>query len=163
MSKDFYKILGVPRSASEADIKKAYRKQALKWHPDRVPPEKKDEAQTKFQEIGEAFETLSDKEKKRIYDQVSDIPSGFSGEGAGGNNVPFRSSQPAAGGGTAGYVGNGCPRPSADHASPDYNSEDFQSELLPLHSQLLRCGNDPSAGSPTETLLRLHLPLNDEV
>ncbi|KAJ1405672.1 hypothetical protein B484DRAFT_214172 [Ochromonadaceae sp. CCMP2298] len=107
MSKDFYKILGVPRSASEADIKKAYRKQALKWHPDRVPPEKKDEAQTKFQEIGEAFETLSDKEKKRIYDQVSDIPSGFSGEGAGGNNVPFRSSQPAAGGGTRGMSGMG--------------------------------------------------------
>lgn len=72
MGKDYYKILGVPRDASPEDIKKAYRKLALKWHPDRVAPEKKDEAQTKFQDIGEAFEVLSDPEKKRIYDQVGE-------------------------------------------------------------------------------------------
>jgi DnaJ-class molecular chaperone len=70
MGKDYYKILGVSRSASQEEIKKAYRKLALKWHPDRVAPEKKDEAQAKFQEIGAAFDVLSDPEKKRIYDQV---------------------------------------------------------------------------------------------
>ena len=85
MGKDFYKILGVQKNASQEDIKKAYKKMALKWHPDRVPPEKKDEAQTKFQEIGEAFEVLSDPEKKKIYDQVGEeglrggMPSGNGG------------------------------------------------------------------------------------
>lgn len=72
MGRDFYKILGVTRSSSEQDIKKAYKKLALKWHPDRVEPAKKDEAQAKFQEIGEAFDVLTDPEKKRIYDQVGE-------------------------------------------------------------------------------------------
>jgi DnaJ-class molecular chaperone len=62
MGKDYYKILGVTKSASEEDIKKAYKKMAMKWHPDRC---NKPEAQEKFQEIGEAFEVLSDNEKKR--------------------------------------------------------------------------------------------------
>lgn len=88
MGKDYYKILGVPREASAEDIKKAYRKLALKWHPDRVAPEKKEEAQTKFQDIGEAFEVLSDPEKKRIYDQIGE--EGLKG-GAGAGADPNES------------------------------------------------------------------------
>eukprot|EP01036_Dinobryon_divergens_P022631 gene22629-30906_t len=76
MGKDYYKSLGVDRSASAEDIKKAYRKLALKWHPDRIKDQndqaKKDEAQKKFQEIGEAFEVLSDPEKKKIFDQYGE-------------------------------------------------------------------------------------------
>jgi len=65
---DYYDILGVPRGASDAEIKRSYRKLAMKWHPDknRDSPE---EAAQKFQDIGEAFDVLSDKEKKAIYDQ----------------------------------------------------------------------------------------------
>ncbi len=87
MGKDYYKILGVSKDSSAEEIKKAYRKLALKWHPDRCTPDKKDEAQKKFQEIGEAFEVLSDPEKKRVYDQVGEeglkggFPAGGEGEG----------------------------------------------------------------------------------
>jgi DnaJ homolog subfamily B member 4 len=113
MGRDYYKILGVARDASQEDIKKAYRKLALKWHPDRCPPDKKDQAQSKFQEIGEAFEVLSDPEKKNIYDQVGEeglkggVPSDedraggvpgqsfhFSGMPGGGRTFNFHSSNP---------------------------------------------------------------------
>ena len=68
MSKDYYKILGIQKSASPDEIKKAYRKLALKWHPDKNP-DNQEEAQSKFQEINAAFEILSDPEKKKMYDQ----------------------------------------------------------------------------------------------
>lgn len=72
-NKDYYAILGLKRGASEQDLKKAYRKMALKYHPDRNQGNK--EAEEKFKEINEAYAVLSDKEKKSIYDQFGH--SGF--------------------------------------------------------------------------------------
>jgi len=66
MAKDYYATLGVSKSVSQADLKKAYRKLALKWHPDR---NKGKEAEEKFKEINAAYEVLSDSKKKETYDQ----------------------------------------------------------------------------------------------
>lgn len=66
--RDYYEILGLTKSASAAEIKAAYRKMALKWHPDRNPHSKA-ESETKFKEINEAYQVLSDAKKKQSYDQ----------------------------------------------------------------------------------------------
>jgi curved DNA-binding protein len=68
--KDYYKILGVGRSANEDEIKRAYRKLALKYHPDRNPDDK--QAEEKFKEINEAYQVLSDQEKRARYDQLGE-------------------------------------------------------------------------------------------
>lgn len=83
---DYYDLLGVPRNADEAEVKRAYRKQALKYHPDRNPGDAKAEA--KFKEINQAYEVLSDSGKRRLYDQFGEagVQQGAAG-GAGGN--PF--------------------------------------------------------------------------
>ena len=67
--RDYYEILGVPKTASVEDIKKAYRTLALKYHPDRVPAEQKKEAEEKFKELSEAYAVLSDPQKRSVYDQ----------------------------------------------------------------------------------------------
>ena len=67
--KDYYEILGVPKTASVDEIKKVYRQLALKHHPDRVPAEQKKEAEERFKEISEAYAVLSDPEKRSVYDQ----------------------------------------------------------------------------------------------
>ncbi len=81
MSKrDYYEVLGVQRNASETEIKKAYRKLALKYHPDKNPDDK--EAENKFKEAAEAYEVLRDTEKRRRYDQFGHAGIG----GAAGTN-----------------------------------------------------------------------------
>lgn len=77
--RDYYEVLGISKSASAAEIKKAYRKLALKYHPDKNPDDK--EAEAKFKEAAEAYEVLSSPEKKQRYDQFGH--AGVSG-GAGG-------------------------------------------------------------------------------
>lgn len=85
---DYYSLLGVSRDANEADIKKAYRRLAMKCHPDRNEGDK--EAEKKFKAISEAYEVLSDAQKRQAYDMyghagVDQSAGGFHGAGAGGN------------------------------------------------------------------------------
>jgi len=88
MAKDYYEILGVPRNASEGEIKKAYRKLALKYHPDRAPENKKKEYEEKFKEISQAYRVLSDKDKRAQYDQFGQT---FEEAGRGFTQQDFRS------------------------------------------------------------------------
>jgi DnaJ family protein C protein 7 len=84
--KDYYAILGIGQSANNSDIKKAYRKKALEWHPDKnsETEEKKKEAEAKFKDITEAHETLSDDTKKRRYDSGVDLEDEHEGHSHGG-------------------------------------------------------------------------------
>ncbi|MFA5199817.1 MAG: molecular chaperone DnaJ [Candidatus Omnitrophota bacterium] len=66
--RDYYEILGVQKNASLEEVKKAYRELALKFHPDRVAPEQKKEAETRFKEISEAYAVISDEQKRSLYD-----------------------------------------------------------------------------------------------
>ena len=74
VNKDYYSTLGVDKKATQEEIKKAYRKLAMKWHPDRNP-DNKEKAEQKFKNINEAYSILSDEEKRKNYDQFgSDKP-----------------------------------------------------------------------------------------
>ena len=88
---DYYDILGVSKGASAEEIKKAYRKQALEWHPDRHR-EDKEAAEKRFKEINEAYQILSDREKRSAYDQFGHsafAPGGGFGGQAGYGQSPF--------------------------------------------------------------------------
>lgn len=99
---DYYSTLWVAKWATEAEIKKAYKKLAMQYHPDRNKGDKKAEA--KFKEINEAYQVLGDKEKKKNYDQFGSAEgSPFWGMGGWGN--PFGSWQYRSSGGNAGFGG----------------------------------------------------------
>ncbi len=73
MKRDYYEVLGIGRNATQDDIKKAFRHLALKYHPDRVSPDQKREAEEKFKEISEAYEVLSNPKKRATYDQYGHV------------------------------------------------------------------------------------------
>ena len=87
MGKDYYSTLGVSKAATVDELKKAYRKLAMKFHPDKNTSPG---AEEKFKEIGEAYEVLSDEKKRRIYDQVGaeGLKNGAGQEGMGGGGMP---------------------------------------------------------------------------
>ncbi|XP_018424910.1 PREDICTED: dnaJ homolog subfamily B member 1 isoform X2 [Nanorana parkeri] len=86
MGKDYYKTLGLAKGASEEDIKKAYRKQALKFHPDK---NKDPGAEERFKEIAEAYDVLSDPKKREIFDRYGEEGSPGGGGGCGSNGPSF--------------------------------------------------------------------------
>jgi len=94
--KDYYKILGVSRRASVKEIKKAYREQALQWHPDKHSgEEEKEKAEKQFQLVAEAYEILSDKDKRAAYDRGEDVTGNNGGGGGGGQGFnPFGHGSP---------------------------------------------------------------------
>src|SRR5208282_732958 len=94
--KDYYEILGVKKSASAEDIRKAFRKLARKYHPDVNPGDKS--AEEKFKQLSEANDVLSDPKKRKIYDQV-----GFYSD----NIDPATAEAYARGGGAGGFAGQG--------------------------------------------------------
>ncbi|KAI4333918.1 hypothetical protein L6164_018669 [Bauhinia variegata] len=113
MGVDYYKILQVDKNAKDDDLKKAYRKLAMKWHPDKNPNNKKD-AEAKFKQISEAYEVLSDPRKRAIYDQYGE-------EGLKGQVPP-----PDAGGASFYSSGDG---PTSFRFNPR-NAEDIFAEFF---------------------------------
>merc|ERR1719411_1068065 len=85
-SDNFYKVLGVKKDATDNEIKKAYRKLAMKWHPDRNP-KNKDAAEANFKKISAAYEVLSDEKKRKNYDQFG-AEGPQMGRGPGGQGGP---------------------------------------------------------------------------
>ena len=109
MSKrDYYEVLGVGKNADSKEIKKAYRKLAIKYHPDKNPDNK--EAEAKFKEAAEAYEVLSNSEKRQRYDQFGHAGMGGNAGGFGGMNMEDIFSQFGdifGGGGFGGFGGSG--------------------------------------------------------
>src|SRR5689334_1600131 len=104
--RDYYEVLGVERTASVEEIKKSYRKLAIKYHPDKNPGDKN--AEESFKELGEAYEALSDPQKRAAYDQYGHAAfdaraRGFGGRG-GGFHDPFEIFREVFGGGGSGSI-----------------------------------------------------------
>lgn len=132
MGVDFYKVLEVDRNAKEDDLKKAYRKLAMKWHPDKNP-NNKTYAESKFKQISQAYDVLSDPQKRAVYDQYGE--EGLKGNapppGGAADGFPFRA---GAASGADGF--------SFNHRSAD----DIFSEFFGVNSPF--GGGSSSGGGP---------------
>jgi molecular chaperone DnaJ len=105
MTKDYYDILGVSKNATPDEIKKAYRKLAREHHPDMVQESDKEAAEKRFKEINEAYQVLSDSQKRKMYDQYGTAGAGFQGFGGFGGDThgqwgPFTYTYTSGGGGS---------------------------------------------------------------
>ena len=174
--RDYYEVLGVARDASAEDIKKAYRKLALQFHPDKNPGNK--EAEEKFKEISESYEVLSDPQKRQVYDQYGHraFAPGGGGGGFGGFGIDLeealRTFMGAFGGGGSifddFFGGGGRPQSRRDTASRgsdlrfdleiDFEEAAFGSQreiTLPIMEECSACkGSGAEAGSKKETCRR---------
>ncbi|KAE8719921.1 putative WRKY transcription factor 28 [Hibiscus syriacus] len=132
MGVDYYKILQVDKNAKDDDLKKAYRKLAMKWHPDKNPNNKK-EAEAKFKQISEAYEVLSDPQKRAVYDQYGE-------DGLKGQVPPPDAGGP--GGTTFFQTGEG---PNVFRFNPR-NADDIFAEFFGFSSPFGGMGGGPGGG-----------------
>ncbi len=128
--KDLYSTLGVSRSASQEEIKKAYRKLAMQYHPDKNPGDKK--AEDKFKEFSSAYETLGDPKKREMYDQFGHAGA----QGFGGAGGPF--------GGAGGFGGAG-----AGYSSGGAQGDPFQDIFGDVFSDIFGGTRGPGGGART--------------
>ncbi len=177
--KDYYEILGVSRTASAEEIKKAYRRLARQHHPDKAAPSDKARAETKIKELNEAYEVLKDPAKRRRYDQLG---AGWEDEGAGfarssrqarGGGGPFvhRSGFDETGGGAFHFEGTGFSDFfeqffGAGRGAPDFDpgatGGDLEADLMVTLEEAARGAIRPltlqdAAGGPPTTL-KLRIP-----
>ena len=135
--KDYYEVLGIDKSASENEMKKAYRKLAMKYHPDKNPDDK--EAEAKFKEASEAYSVLSDSEKRSKYDQFGH--SAFQGAGGAGGFNPndFQGFEDIFGDIFGSFFGGGGGQPSTGIAGADLRYDlniSFEEAAFGLEKQI---------------------------
>jgi DnaJ-class molecular chaperone len=147
MPRDYYEVLGVPRTAKDDEIKKAYRKLARDNHPDRNPGDKA--AETRFKEIQDAYDILSDKEKRAQYDQFGHVGAGMPGGGTGGAPPFFWSTS----GGAEGID----PRLAEFFASGGFENMEGLGDLLGQRSRGRRNRRPPP---PPEVESEITIPLD---
>lgn len=129
--KDYYKILGVSKNATDAEIKKAFKTQARKYHPDMHPESEKAAMTEKFKDVNEAYEVLSDKKKRTIYDQVGSGEYQNYARGGGASAAGARGGSAYSSGGRGGaqyYQYSGNPFGGADvnfNGTGGFNASDF--------------------------------------